>query len=267
MKGLTLTTKEQTRLQVLNGVLAKVWPASQAAEILGLSERHVWRLLAAYREEGAVVLAHGNRRRIPANVTPAVIREKVVAVARQRYGGFNHTHLSELLAEREGLVLSRSTVRRLLVDAGLPSPRYRRQPRHRMRRQRMPQEGMLLQLDGSHHAWLEERGPVLCLLLAIDDATGTAPHAIFQERETTKGYMLLIQGIVQKHGIPLAVYTDRHATFTPRRPASKDASPDPGKPTQVARALRELGVTQIFALSPEAKGRVERANGTFQSLS
>jgi len=264
MKGLTLTTKEQTRLQVLNGVLAKVWPASQAAEILGLSERHVWRLLAAYREEGAVVLAHGNRRRIPANVTPAVIREKVVAVARQRYGGFNHTHLSELLAEREGLVLSRSTVRRLLVDAGLPSPRYRRQPRHRMRRQRMPQEGMLLQLDGSHHAWLEERGPVLCLLLAIDDATGTAPHAIFQERETTKGYLLLMQGIAQKHGIPLAVYTDRHATFTPRRPASKDASPDPGKPTQVARALRELGVTQIFALSPEAKGRVERANGTFQ---
>jgi hypothetical protein len=122
----------------------------------------------------------------------------------------------------------------------------------------MPQEGMLLQLDGSHHAWLEERGPILCLLLAIDDATGTAPHALFQERETTKGYLLLLQGI------PLAVYTDRHAALTPRRPASRDAYPDPRKPTQVARALRELGVSQLFALSPEAKGRVERANGTFQ---
>ncbi len=264
MKGLTLTTKEQTRLQVLNGVLAKVWPTSQAAEILGLSERHVWRLLAAYREDGAAALGHGNRGHIPGNATPSAIREKVIAVVRDRYSGVNHTHLSELLAEREGLALSRSTVRRLLVGAGLPSPRYRRQPRHRMRRQRMPQEGMLLQLDGSHHAWLEERGPILCLLLAIDDATGTAPHALFQERETTEGYLLLLQGIAQKQGIPLAVYTDRHAALTPRRPASKDASPDPRKPTQVARALRELGVSHLFALSPEAKGRVERANGTFQ---
>ena len=264
MKGLTLTTKEQTRLQVLNGVLAKVCPASQAAEILGISERHVWRLLAAYREDGAAALAHGNRGRVPGNATPATTREKVVAVARERYGGFNHTHLSEVLAEREGLVLSRSTLRRLLVEAGLPSPRYRRQPRHRMRRQRMPQEGMLLQLDGSHHPWLEERGPILCLLLAIDDATGTAPHALFQERETTEGYLLLMQGTVRKHGIPLAVYTDRHAALTPRRPVSRDAYPDPRKPTQVARALRELGVSHLFALSPEAKGRVERANGTFQ---
>ncbi|MDA0988240.1 MAG: ISNCY family transposase, partial [Chloroflexi bacterium] len=195
---------------------------------------------------------------------PSAIREKVIAVARDRYSGVNHTHMTELLAEREGLALSRSTVRRLLVGAGLPSPRYRRQPRRRMRRQRMPQEGMLLQLDGSHHAWLEERGPILCLLLAIDDATGTAPHALFQERETTKGYLLLMHGIVQKQGIPLAVYTDRHAALTPHRPASRDASPDPRKPTQVARALRELGVSQLFALSPEAKGRVERANGTFQ---
>ena len=183
MKGLTLTTQEQTRLQVLNAVVAKRWPASEAAEVLGVSERHVWRLLAAYREEGAAALAHGNRGRIPANATPGAIREKVVALARGRYGGINHTHLSELLTEREGVALSRSTVRRLLAGAGLPSPRYRRPPRHRVRRQRMPQEGMLLQLDGSHHAWLEERGPRLCLLLAIDDATGSAPHAVFQEQE------------------------------------------------------------------------------------
>ena len=188
----------------------------------------------------------------------------MVAVVRERYGGINHTHLSELLAEREGLALSRSCLRRLFVGAGLASPRHRRPPRHRMRRQRMPQEGMLLQLDGSHHAWLEDRGPTACLLLAIDDATGTALHAIFQERETTWGYVLLLRGIAKKHGIPLAVYTDRHAAFTSHRPATKDASPEPGKPTQVARALRELGIIQIFALRPEDKRRVERANGTFQ---
>ena len=146
MKGLTLTAKEQTRLQVLNAVVAKQWPASQAAEVLGVSEHHVWRLLAAYREEGAAALAHGNRGRTPANATPDAVRAMVVTLARGAYSGINHTHLSELLAEREGVALSRSTVRRFMAGAGLPSPRFRRPPRHRARRQRMPEEGMLLQL-------------------------------------------------------------------------------------------------------------------------
>ncbi len=264
MKGLTLTAKEQSRLQVLNGVLTHVWSVSTAAEVLGVSERHVWRLLAAYREEGAAALAHGNRGRVPPNATPPAVRQQVVSVAGERYGGVNHTHLAELLAEREGLVLSRSTVRRLLVGAGVPSPRYPRPPRHRSRRQRMPQEGMLLQVDGSHHAWLGERGPGLTLLLAIDDATGTAPHAVFQMQETTVGYLLLMHGIVQKRGIPLALYTDRHVTFLRSGPAFDQVPLAQRPPTQLGRALRELGVTQVFALSPEAKGRVERANGTFQ---
>jgi len=110
-----LTAKEQNRLQVLNRVLGQDWPARTAAEVLGVSERHVWRLLAAYRKEGAAALPHGNRGRTPANATPRSVRQRVVAGARERYGGVNHTHLTELLAEREGLVLSRSTVRRLLV--------------------------------------------------------------------------------------------------------------------------------------------------------
>ena len=248
----------------MNAVVAEQWPAFQAAEVLGVSERHVWRLLAAYRKEGAAALAHGNRGRIPSNATPEAVKEKVLALALERYRGINHTHLSELLEEREGVGLSRSTVRRLLTAAGLPSPRFRRPPRHRTRRQRMPQEGMLLQLDGSHHAWLEERGPRLCLLLAIDDATGTAPEAVFQEQETTEGYLLLLRGVVQQHGVPLAVYTDRHAAFIARRSIAQETSGAHQGPTQLGRALRELGVTQIFAMSLEGKGRVERANGTFQ---
>lgn len=262
MKGLTLTPKELARLHVLNGVLGRLWPVGRAAEVLGVSERHVWRLLAAYRKEGAVAIAHGNRGRQPPNVTATEVREKVLALVRDRYGGVNHTHLSELLAEREGLVLSRSTVRRLVAGAGCSSPR-RRRPRHRMRRQRMPQAGMLLQMDGSHHAWLEDRGPELTLHLAIDDATGIAPHAVFQEQETTVGYLLLLQGVVEKYGIPLAIYTDRHAAFKATRVVDEEGSERPPR-TQIARALREFGVTQIFALSPEGKGRVERANGTFQ---
>ncbi|MDO8532225.1 MAG: ISNCY family transposase [Dehalococcoidia bacterium] len=259
-----MTTKEQTRLQILNEVLERRWSMREAKEVLGVSERHAWRLLAAYRKEGAAALAHGNRGRVPLNATPTATRQQVVTMARERYGGINYTHLSELLAEREGLMVSRSTVRRLLVGAGLPSPRHRRPPRHRMRRQRMPQEGMLLQMDGSHHAWLEERGPRLTLHLAIDDATGRAPHAIFQEQETTEGYLLLLRGVVRKWGIPLAVYTDRHAAFVSRIPTTEERPGAHQGRTQFARALRELGVTQIFALSPEGKGRVERANGTFQ---
>jgi len=129
----------------------------------------------------------------------------------------------------------------------------------------MPQEGMLLQLDGSYHAWLGDRGPWITLVLAMDDATGTAPNGVFREREDTHGYFELLQGIIAGHGIPLGVYTDRHAIFqSPGQRLMEDSGPLGSKPTQLGRALRELGVTQIFAHSPEAKGRVERANGTFQ---
>lgn len=267
MKGLTLTTKEQTRLHILNGVLEGHWFVREAAEVLGVSERHAWRLLAAYREEGAAALAHGNRGHVPANAISQTTRQQIVVMAQDRYSGINHTHLTELLEEREGIVLSRSTVRRLLLRSGLSSPRYRRPPRHRYRRQRMPQEGMLLQVDGSHHAWLEDRGPMLTLLLAVDDATGTVPYALFREQEDTRGYLLLMRSIVQCKGIPLALYSDRHSVFTHH---SEKHEEDEEKPTrhrrrtQFGRALKELGIRSIFARSPQAKGRVERANGTFQ---
>ena len=265
MKGLTLSAKEQNRLMILNGVLEQHWSMQEAPPLLGVSERQGWRLLSAYRREGARGLVHQNRGRVPPNITPETIRQQVLTLAQERYGGINHTHLTELLAEREGVIVSRPTVRRLLVGAGLSSPRQRRPPQHRYRRQRMPQEGMLLQLDGSHHAWLEDRGPVLTLLLAIDDATGTAPYALLQEQEDTRGYFSLLQGIIEKQGIPMAVYTDGHAVFQARR-CAWDPSEIPQKvaSTQWGRALQELGVTPILAHSPQAKGRVERANGTFQ---
>jgi len=190
-----------------------------------------------------------------------------MALARKRYLGVNHTHFTELLAEREGIILSRSTVRRFLTGAGIPSPRHRQFPRHRYRRERMPQEGMLVQIDGSHHRWLEERGSWLTLLLAIDDATGTAPFALFQKQENTEGYFRLMRGIIQQKGIPLALYSDRHFAFRyngKAKEALEGALTEKRNPTQFGRAMREMGVTQVFARSPEAKGRIERANGTFQ---
>ena len=260
MKEVTLHQHEQARLQVLNSVIAEEITIGQAAALMELSERHVRRLLAAYREAGAEALAHGNRGRRPHNAVPEAVAAAVARLAATRYPGANHTHLTELLEEHEGLVLSRPTVRRILTRAGMPSPRRRRPPQHRVRRERMPRAGMLLQLDGSHHAWLEQRGPRFALLLAVDDATGAVVHALFGAVEDARSYFLLMEGVLRRSGVPLALYTDRHAVF--RAPAQQRAGREGA--TQFARAMAELGVRLIFARSPQAKGRVERMAGTFQ---
>ena len=254
-----MNAKEQTRLQVLNSLLAEHMTLDQAATLMGVSPRHTRRILGDYRKNGAASLAHGHRGRKPANAIPEATRSRVVHLARTVYEGANHTPLSELLSEREGLDMGRTTLRRILVNAGLSSPRQRRPPKHRVRRQRMPREGMLIQLDGSYHRWLGEDGPQFTILFAVDDATGCVPGALFCDHEDTSSYFLLMQGLLRRRGIPLALYTDRHAVFKHRseyHPA--------GTPTQFGRAMEELGTQLIFALSPQAKGRVERTAGTFQ---
>ena len=144
MKELTLNQKELARLQVLNNVLEHRLPMDQAAELLGVTERHAWRILAAYRKEGAAALAHASRGRRPPNAVSDELAAAVVNLVRTRYTGANHTHLTELLQEREGIDLGRQTVHRILTRAGLPSPRRRRPPKHRVRRERMPRAGMLV---------------------------------------------------------------------------------------------------------------------------
>ena len=183
-----MNQREQTKLHVLNSVLEYQVPIDQAAELLGVTQRHARRMLAAYRKDGAAALAHGNRGRGPHNAIPAAEAAAVVELASQRYEGANHTHLTELLREREGIDLSRPTVRRILTQAGIGSPRSRRSPQHRFRRQRMPQAGLLVQLDGSRHAWREDRGSKFVLLLAVDDATGVVSNAVFR----TRGYSGLL---------------------------------------------------------------------------
>ena len=254
-----MTQKEQGRLQALNSLMMEQITTDQAATLIGVSARHARRLLAAYREEGAAALAHGNRGRKPTNATPEAVAADVLRLASTRYEGANHTHMAELLSEREGVDIGRTTLRRILVSAGLNSPKRRRPPKHRVRRQRMPREGMLIQLDGSHHRWLGEGGPQFALLFAVDDATGSVVNARFCEQEDSLSYFLLLQGLIQRRGAPLALYTDRHPVFKHRseyQPA--------GMPTQFGRAMDELGIQMIFALSPQAKGRVERTAGTFQ---
>ena len=183
MKDVTLNHREQARLPVLNTVLEYQLPTAQAAEVLGISERQVRRVLAACRREGAVALVHGNRGRKPRNALPEDIAAAVVVLASEKYAGFNHSHMTDLPAEREGIHLSRQTVSRLLNRNGLASARQHVPPNTGSGGSGCPQEGMLVQIDGSHHSWLEERGPRFVLLLAVDDATGTVAGAVFQPEE------------------------------------------------------------------------------------
>ena len=255
-----MNQREQARIQVLNTVLEHHLAIGQAAEIMGISERHTKRLLAAYRKDGPAALAHGNRARRPHNAVPEDAAAAVVKLASNGYAGANHSHFTELLRERKGIDLSRPTVRRILVKAGIGSPRSRRSQQHRFRRKRMPQEGMLIQVDGSHHPWLEDRADKFVLLLAVDDATGIVAQAIFHPSEDTRGYLVLLEGLVRQWGIPLALYSDRYAAFK----YNARQGPVLYESTQFARVMRELGIQQIFALSPQAKGRVERTASTFQ---
>ena len=262
-----LSQKEQTRLRVITEVGASRWSVEEAARALGLSRRHVRRLRKRMAEEGAKAFMHGNRGRPSPHRLSDDVRAMVVQLGAGRYAACNDSHLQELLLRNEGIVLSRASVQRLRRQAGQRPKQKRRPPRHRSHRDRRPQEGVLLQVDGSLHHWFGPDQPQVSLLGAIDDATGKVVVAFFREQEDTQGYFLLLRRVLRRHGIPLELYHDRHSIF-------QDNSPRPWtideqlagcrEPTQFGRALEELGIMAIPAHSPEAKGRIERLWRTFQ---
>ncbi|MDF1501122.1 MAG: helix-turn-helix domain-containing protein [Anaerolineales bacterium] len=215
-----MSLKEQKRLHVLNQIEAGEITVEKGAELLGVTERHLYRLKASYREHGAQALAHGNRGRPSPRRLPEEVSKQVVELVHSTYRAFNDHHLTEMLKEHHGIQISRSSVRRLRREAGVPSPRKRRAPKHRSRRPRYPRPGMLLQIDGSEHPWLGDRGPWLTLVAAIDDATGEVPEALFRAQEDAAGYFLLTRGIVERLGLPLAYYADRHSIFRSPKQAS-----------------------------------------------
>jgi transposase len=262
--NVTLSAREQQWGQVLTQVLEGRLPVREAARLLGHSIRHIRRLLARVRTHGPAALAHGNRGRASPRRLAEKIRARIVALARGLYAGCNDSHCSELLAEREGLRVSRATVQRVLRQAGIGSPRTRRPPRHRRRRERMPQAGLLAQMNGSHHPWLEDRGPRLVLHAAIDDATGMVLAAVFRLEEDAQGYFLLIRRLIQRYGLPAAVYTDRYGLFR-RDPKTRLPLPEQltgAEPTtQVGRALHQLGIKWIPASSAPARGGWNASSG------
>jgi hypothetical protein len=257
---ITMSAKNQARSHTLSRIAEGKLSMADGASLLGLSERQLWRLRRAVRDVGPVGLVHGNTGRAsPQRIEPG-IRARVVELAGTTYAGVNDSHLAELLAEREGIVLSRPSLRRILRAAGRASPRQRRAPAHRSRRPRMAAEGVLLQLDGSRHDWLEGRGPGLTLIGAIDDATGLVTAAVFREQEDAAGYLEILTATVARYGIPGAIYRDRAGIFAPTLPGRAK----PAALSQVGRALAELGIGSIVAGSPQAKGRIERLWGTCQ---
>ncbi|MGH2467344.1 MAG: ISNCY family transposase [Candidatus Limnocylindrales bacterium] len=255
-----MTTREQQRIEVVSRWLAGILTTGEAVSLLGCSERTAWRLRAAMLERGADGLAHGNRGRPSPRRLPEVTRERILALARTTYRGYNDTHLAEALAEDEAIGLGRSSLQRLLRGAGLASPRKRRPPRYRSRRERMAQAGLLVQVDGSRHDWLEGRGPWLTLVGGIDDATGIVVGAVFREAEDGVGYLTIVRDMARQHGLPAALYRDGSSVFAPTRPRTRADD----EATQVGRALTELGIASIAAGSAQAKGRIERLWGTFQ---
>jgi len=262
---LTLSSKELKRLKVLELVQAEQVTAAQAAGLLGVSERHCWRLLARYRQDGAAGLVHGNRGRPSSHRLPEAVRGEVLALAKGACRDYNDQHLTEVLQEEHGLQVSRASVRRIRRSAGLASPhKYRRRKSH-LRRQRYAQFGMLFQIDASQHAWLEERGPHLALVAAIDDASNQVVGALFREHEDAAGYFLLLQDIAQRIGLPLALYADRHTIFqSPSKPTLAQELTGVSPQSQFGQLTSRLGIRLMAAHSPQAKGRIERLWGTWQ---
>ena len=267
-EAITLDARAQQRLLVLNHVLAGELSGEEAAAFLHLSVRTVRRLLSRYRgPAGPAALVHGNAGRVPVNRIDDATRARLVDLATTRYADVNRAHLADLLAEREGLSIPERSLRRVLAEAGLAPVRRRRPKGHRSRRERMSQAGLLLQVDGSRHDWLEGRGPWLTLIGAIDDATGTVTGAVFREQEDTAGYFETLVQTARDHGLPVALYSDRHGIFwkNPEHlPTLAEQFAGRRSTTQLGRALEAAAIAWVAARSPQAKGRVERLWGTAQ---
>jgi transposase len=237
----------------------------QAAVVLGVSERQCYRIKARVSKAGAKGVIHGNRgRRCKRKIKEKVVK-RIVELAKGKYKDFNDHHLTEKLQEQEKVTLSREKLRQLLRAHGIGSPRKRRGIKHRSRRERRGAEGMMLQVDGSPHDWLQGRGPRLCLIGAIDDATSKVMGALFIQAESSWGYFHLFSEIFREHGLPQSIYTDCHSVFwTDREPTLEEQLINKKPTTEVGRGLEQLGVTLILAHSPQAKGRIERLWNTFQ---
>jgi len=238
----------------------------EAGEKIGVSYRQAKRIRRAIKEKGMRGLIHGNTGRPSLRRLSEMLRQKVLQLSREVYSYFNDTHFSEKLVEEEGMVLSRETVRKIRREAGIFPKRKRRAKKHRKRRERMAQEGFMVLWDGSPHLWFGPEHPPCCLMAAMDDANGRLLAARFFPFEGSTGYFWLLKHMVKTYGIPVSIYQDCHGTLHRNDDhwSLEEQLAGRQEPTQVGLALEALGIQPIFALSPQAKGRMERLFGVLQ---
>jgi hypothetical protein len=233
---------------------------------MGVCYRHAKRLKKRLGLHGAKGLIHGNRGRPSPNAVKQAVKERIIELSEGPYANFNDTHFTEKLNEQEGIRVSRETVRGLRRACGMQPKRKRRPKRHHRRRLRKAQEGMMVLWDGSPHKWFGDDEAACCLMAAVDDATGTLLEAFFVEYEGSFAYLKLLNAMIMNYGIPGCIYQDRHSALHRNDDHWSLAEQLAGEqePTQVGWVLKALGINPIFALSPQAKGRVERLFGTLQ---
>jgi transposase len=263
---IAMSQKERQRHHLLQMVIDGKSSLKDTTERIGVSYRHAKRLKKKLISEGARGLIHGNRGRPSPKALNSELAKRILELSLSKYTNFNDTHFTEKLNEIEGITVGRDTVRRLRRANGIQSKRRRRPKRHFKRRPRSLQEGMMVLWDGSPHRWLGKEKPPCCLMAAIDDATGRVLEAFFLPYECSFGYLKLLQGIVNTYGIPASIYQDRHSTLHRNDDnwTLEEQLAGEQEPTQVGGAMKSLGITPIFALTPQAKGRVERLFGVLQ---
>ena len=265
----TLTKAEMKKVVVVEKILGGHMTNGEGAAALGLTVRQMIRLKKKYQTEGgSQALAHGNRGKKPKHAIAEETKEQVVTLYNAKYYDSNNCHYAELLEEHESIELSSSSVRRILVEAGIKQVKQRRRSKAHQPRKRKPQAGMLWQIDATPYAWLEDRAPAFALHGAIDDATGIVVGAVFRPNECREGYSLVMQEGIRKYGIPLGLYSDRHNIF--RSPNDKkltveqELTGETMPLSQFGKAMAELHIEHIKAMSPQAKGRIERLWRTYQ---
>lgn len=232
----------------------------EASERLGISVRQFKRLVHRQKTEGDGGVISRQRGRPSNNRLPAALRTRIGALLSDKYPDFGPTLAAEKLLEREGITVSAETIRQMQIELGLWKPKRRRAKRVFQVRERRARFGELIQIDGSPHDWFEGRGPRCTLIVFIDDATSRLTALRFAPTETARAYLEALRSHVLEHGRPLAFYSDRHGIF---RVNAKDAKSGDGK-TEFGRVADRLAIVPIHALTPQAKGRVERANQTLQ---
>ncbi len=261
MKTISLSAKEVDRFTTLQRVIDKRLSQREAARVLGIGERQVRRLVRGLRTNGAGTLTSRKRGKRSNRALDDSLRDEALAIIRKRYHDFGPTFAHEKLVEVHDMPVSISTVRNWMIDDGIWKSRRDRVGRAHQPRNRRACLGELVQIDGSDHQWFEDRAPRCTLLVYVDDATSRLMELHFCPSEATFDYFTATRGYLERHGRPVAFYSDRHSIF---RVATKDRAAGGDRETQFGRALRELNIDIICANSSQAKGRVERANGVLQ---